>query len=90
MEAKPKNSAAFPRTGYEYDPSDRRTTDTTPQEGMSLRDYFAAKALPALVAASEKRNDSNGQTDAGLAARVAKYAYIVADAMLVEREKGGQ
>jgi hypothetical protein len=43
-------------------------------KGMSLRDYFAAKAIPALLAA-------NAPEDA-----VAVVAYRIADAMLAARE----
>jgi len=45
-------------------------------EGMSLRDYFAAKALPTIpreILATEEAK--------------AKWAYAVADAMLAERLK---
>ena len=42
--------------------------------GMTLRDYFAAKAMHGLLA--------NGGTDAGL---MSHAAYIVADAMLKAR-----
>lgn len=48
--------------------------------GMSLRDYFAAKALAGMLA------DPN--FDDG-AIRAAELAFLVADAMLAERAKGG-
>jgi hypothetical protein len=44
---------------------DRKSTS-----GMTLRDYFAAKAL------------GNGYTQSGNAENVARYAYGIADAML--------
>ena len=44
------------------------------QEGMTLRDYFAAKAMQGLIA-----NGAVSPVDA------AKAAYIVADAMLKAR-----
>ncbi len=47
------------------------------QEGMSLRDYFAAKAMQGLMA----------RVGAHDADRIAHDAYIVADAMLAERDK---
>ena len=50
------------------------------QRGMSLRDYFAAKAMHAVLVATER----------GTAAEVASEAYALADAMLDEREKGGR
>lgn len=48
------------------------------EAGMSLRDYFAAKAMAALI------------EDGGYGSRnndLAKGAYLVADAMLMAREK---
>lgn len=48
-------------------------------EGMTLRDYFAAKAMQALVGA-EFRQDFTTEEDAS-------YAYKMADAMLAAREK---
>lgn len=50
--------------------------------GMSLRDYFAAKAMQAMVCADA----DNGRFRDG-AGRTAEFAYVVADAMLAEREK---
>jgi hypothetical protein len=47
--------------------------------GMTLRDYFAAKAMQGLLAA-DKIND---WTDC----KCAEYAYEMADAMLKERGK---
>jgi hypothetical protein len=51
--------------------------------GMTLRDYFAAKALPELVVlcASDNPGDKTYQE------HVAGHAYLLADAMLLEREK---
>ena len=48
-----------------------------PLQGMSLRDYLAAKAMQGLL--SSPGTDANAKT-------VAKAAYIVADAMLRARE----
>ena len=56
---------AFPIPGLHADPD---------FNGMTLRDYFAAKAMHGLLA--------NGGTDAGL---MSHAAYIVADAMLAAR-----
>lgn len=53
------------------------------EAGMSLRDYFAAKALPHCIRASEH----DGHYDE-VSAAVA--AYIYADTMLAERVKGQQ
>jgi hypothetical protein len=51
--------------------------DSSPfQRGMSLRDYFAAKALPAYF--SDGTGHSNDE-------QAAKWAYRIADAMLKAR-----
>ena len=49
------------------------------QDGMSLRDYFAAKALPACIAAALNTSLSELQ--------VSELAYNFADAMLKAREE---
>ena len=49
--------------------------------GMTLRDYFAAKAMQGDIASMEAHNDPQ---DA--AHHIAKRAYAVADAMLKARE----
>lgn len=58
---------AFPITG---------THEDVLEAGMSLRDYFAAKAMPAVY----QRVESGGF------ARVAELSYEMADAMLKARE----
>lgn len=55
-------------------------------DGMGLRDYFAAKALPGLMG----RNWSfHKGTDEELMEIWARASYFLADAMLAAREKGG-
>lgn len=54
---------------------DYQTDDAPGQSGMSLRDYFAAKVIQGLIARPgviDIRQD-------------AEFAYMVADALLVER-----
>ena len=46
-------------------------------EGMTLRDYFAAKAMQGLVGASQNFPR----------AAIAEHAYLMADAMIAERKK---
>jgi hypothetical protein len=72
---------AFPSTT-------RKVTDTEESEtfykGMSLRDWFAGKALNGLIAFP-------GMVEGGLTKSpgpVVRIAYEYADAMLKEREKG--
>jgi hypothetical protein len=58
---------AFPLPGYNQ------------PEGMSLRDYFAAKAMQAWFPAWERDRDFD----------LADRAYKLADAMIATRKKGG-
>jgi hypothetical protein len=56
--------------------------------GMTLRDYFAAKAMQGLVGSAEWREDISEPEDrCGLEPTefTAKAAYIIADAMLKAR-----
>jgi hypothetical protein len=53
------------------------TDHTIGWDGMSLRDYFAAKAMQAMLA-----NHGNQNYDS-----CAQQAYMMADAMIEEREK---
>ena len=75
--AKPENPPAFPTDG--------RIQHGTPYDGMSLRDWFAGQALPAVIAAT-----SAGQHDlcgtGSVVEQLAQEAYRLADAMLVARE----
>jgi len=52
------------------------------QSGMTLRDYFAAKAMQGLIASPRGTPDGTNATDK----HYAKCAYIMADAMLKARE----
>ena len=52
--------------------------------GMSLRDYFAAKAMQGLIAS---RNESGPFRSTRWLFDDAKYCYDIADALLAEREK---
>jgi hypothetical protein len=58
----------------------------TLRAGMSLRDYFAAKALPSVIAAYLTANGNGCAADHALR-NVPALAYRYADAMLAEREK---
>lgn len=66
---------AFPVAG-----SDRNYAE----EGMSLRDYFADKALQGWLARYPA--DAVHPVAAGNTAKVAQMAYIMADAMLEARD----
>ena len=59
------------------------------RRGMSLRDYFAAKALAALIVWDAQVNDPRaGESQRkNVAYALVKNAYEMADAMLAERAK---
>jgi len=67
---------AFPNSGHSYTFSGG---GGAPSEGMSLRDYFAAKAMQSIVACED--------TDFDTYELRAQFAYRQADEMLKAREK---
>jgi hypothetical protein len=67
---------AFPRGGYEGEIYHGESVD-----GMTLRDYFAAKALQGLLAGDMALPLSPGQ--------YCESAYKYADAMIAARTQGG-
>jgi len=95
MIGKPKDGGpAFPREDYQANAASSANGHFLGQEGMSLRDYFAAKAMhaelntagmndEAATCLAEAAHDAK-QT---IEERIAFNAYKVADAMLAERIK---
>lgn len=81
--SKTNGGMAFPR-GVSSMPDGRGgTTTAKPADGMTLRDYFAAKAMQAFITGSmadgtkfNKENDPEG---------VSFVAFLIADAMLKAR-----
>jgi hypothetical protein len=73
---------AFPVADYDHETLSPTTVDECKRQllGMSLRDYFAAKAMQAIVT-------GNNADECSLGLGAAKDAYAVADAMLVARSK---
>ena len=71
---------AFPREEYQT------PTSALGQIGMSLRDYFAAKAMQGMLSNAEMMHDDNGHRN-NTFANYAAAAYAQADAMLAERSK---
>jgi len=57
-------------------------------EGMFLRDFFAAKAMEAILQCDFPSKIPDKDTGLTVGEYVAKKAYTMADAMLAEREKG--
>lgn len=74
---------AFPRQQWEYD--GHNNVLQYQEEGMTLRDYFAAKALSGWLASYPE--SCTHPIVAGNADEVAKHSYMLADAMLNAREE---
>lgn len=68
-----KNELAFPRTG------DKNIESW--QSGMTLRDYFAAKAMQGMIACGHTKWELPSNKV------IAETAYSMADSMLLERER---
>lgn len=77
---------AFPNTYRARGDQGRGEMKEWHNDGMSLRDYFAAKALPALIAPVYSDIGTNFFTEADADNR-ASLAYAMADAMLAARIK---
>ncbi len=56
---------------------------------MTLRDYFAAKAMQGYIACGGMTTPCDGAVRPFNENEIAGGAYAVADAMLAAREKGG-
>lgn len=78
---KPDGGHAFPKTGN-FNQDQPADCDSRDQNGMSLRDYFAAKALPAVIEAGSKQKSVPVNHEI-----VAQTCYAIADAMIEERSK---
>ena len=80
------NPPAFPHT-VELRGVDQR--GIIPHGGMTLRDYFAAKAMQAILPQYRDvfDDDTGGEDDPSFPELLAKDAYIMADAMLKVREQ---
>lgn len=72
------NHPAFPVHAY---PGDASNPKVRPNSGMSIRDYFAAKAMSGILANPEEFGDSVPIEE------VADFSYKMANSMLVRREK---
>jgi len=84
MAKKPQNPSAFPQHGWSENPETIKRMET--QGGMTLRDYFAAKAMHGFIAGSYKdilRSVGSGNVESV----ISEGAYVFADAMLKQRSK---
>jgi len=75
---------AFPNISPAYDEQTKETYYHTREPGLTVRDYFAAKAMAALLGAIA-RNYAMSRIHEP---EVATSAYWMADAMLKERNRG--
>lgn len=53
------------------------------EQGINLRDFFAAQAMTAVIINSDRKSTNVDEVDLW----VGNYAYIVADAMMKAREQ---
>ncbi len=83
METKTPNPTAFPTIGWEQPPRSNEFISVTDDPGMTLRDYFAAKAISSLIPVYFDK--TNGYCHP--LHRLAENAYEIAGAMLIERNK---
>lgn len=73
-------------TGGPAFPSDAVGYVGQASQGMTLRDYFAAKALPALIQTSIESAAKQGALPEEFRRTIANAAYAQADAMLKARQ----
>ncbi|MFP1767296.1 hypothetical protein ACLECR_14445 [Lonsdalea quercina] len=73
--SKETGGQAFPRQQWEYD--GHNNVLQYQEDGMTLRDYFAAKAMQVMVSIYRGNNPSSA----------CEQAYVWADAMLKARNK---
>ncbi len=78
---KNNGGSAFPRTGFATHGQPERF-DNEPEEGMSLRDWFAGMALGAL----RSQLITMLMAEDGDVSKAAEVAYRIADAMLAQRK----
>jgi hypothetical protein len=76
MSNKKTGGSAFSRAGHEW--SEMCWVEAPAEQGMTLRDYFAAKAMQGMYASES--------FPTGVMADTAAEAYEMADAMLKARE----
>lgn len=79
----PNGGPAFPNPALANEACQFQTDVT----GMSLRDYFAAKAMSAVIGMSGSLIDGETLTLPKHSAAIAEAAFNVADAMLAQRIK---
>lgn len=81
---KPQNPSAFPSKLIDHQESamQSRTVYNGQEEGMTLRDYFAAKAMQGTLSTSNMEYPNSKKELESLC----EISYTIADAMLKQRE----
>lgn len=79
--SKDNGGPAFPTVEANYHNENMRS------EGLSIRDYFAAKALNGIIASGNLKQAQTLAAQIEQIEQVAMAAYSYADAMLLERAK---
>jgi hypothetical protein len=82
------SGAAFPYEHKEWDVDDQKWRTHFIHEGMSLRDYFAAKAMAALIVngGAVHKHTPDGTLIVPARQGIPPMAYEYADAMLKARQ----
>ena len=75
--AKTNGGRAFPRAGV---PGNQGMWESSPEDGMTLRQWYAGKVIPTIIA----RTDTQVHDIDGAIQRAAKLAFRIADAMIEE------
>lgn len=91
MKDKPANPQAFPVQTHEQDGQGNYINYQN--DGMTLRDYFAAKAMQSQISNQKHMRNYNNEADGEdsvIVGWVAESSYEIADAMLAERSKSDE
>lgn len=78
---------AFPCEVYDFQPHSGEQVVRESYGGMTLRDYFAAKAMHAIIAHPETARAEGPEDNMDVARGIARMSYLMADVMLAERGK---
>jgi hypothetical protein len=74
---------AFPSIDWDSQIESKNNQLTPISSGMDLRDYFAAKAMQAIIGKSDDASLNIDEVDNW----IGSYAYVVADAMMEARDR---
>lgn len=84
---KKNGGPAFPQSGVCTPEIESWDSNDFGGRGLSIRDYFAAKAMQSIVSAPHQMEDLIDTLGASTAyAKVSETAFVIADAMLRARE----